>query len=148
MFRFFKKKPDPIDPVAADQQADPEAGQPAPEAGYADLSADSNRVFEPNVDPQPADEGLQSTVQSTDQIAPAAENASPEAPRVGLLSRWFKRNPEPPPGGELESKPEDSVGDEAVETPPEAVEEDDFVGDAWKGDRLDAQAEEPDDVGK
>ena len=148
MFRFFKKKPDPIDPVAADQQADPEAGQPAPEAGYADLSADSNRVFEPNVDPQPADEGLQSTVQSTDQIAPAAENASPEAPRVGLLSRWFKRNPEPPPGGELEPKPEDSVGDEAVETTPEAVEEDDLVGDAWKGDRLDAQAEEPDDVEK
>ena len=144
MFRFFKKKTDPIDPIAADQQPDSVAGQPAPEAGYADLSADSNRVFEPNVDPQSADEGLQ----SADQIAPAAENASPEAPRVGLLSRWFKRNPEPPPGGELESKPEDSVGDEAVETPPEAVEEDDLVGDAWKGDRLDAQAEEPDDAEK
>jgi fused signal recognition particle receptor len=68
---------------------------------------------------------------------------------VGLLRRWFKRNPEPPPsGGDLESKPENSADDEAVATAPEAAEEDDLIGDAWKGDPLDEQAEESEEAKK
>ena len=110
MFRFFKKKPDPIDPIAAEQQPDSEAGQPAPEAVHADLSAEINRVSEPPTEQYLADEGLQ----SADQTAPAVEEAATEAPRVGLLSRWFKRNPEQPPSDDdVESKPEDSAEDEA-----------------------------------
>ena len=145
MFRFFKKKTDPIDPIAAEQQPDSALGQPAPEALNADLGVGINRVPLPNGDPQLADEGLQ----SADQAAPAVEDAEPEAPRVGLLSRWFKRNPEPPPsGGDVESKPEDSADDEAVATAPEAAEGDDLIGDAWKGDPLDEQAEESDEAEK
>ena len=141
MFRFFKKKPDPIDPIAAEQQPDSELGQPAPEALHADPRVGINRLPLLNGDPQLADDGLQ----SVDHAAPATEDAEPEAPRVGLLSRWFKRNPEPPPsGGDLESKPEDSTADEAVATAPEAAEED-LIGDAWKGDPLDEQAEEPEE---
>ena len=139
MFRFFKKKSDPSDPIAPEQQADSEAGQPAPETVHADLSAEINHVPPPNGDPQLADESLQ----SADQTAPAVEDAVTEAPRAGLLSRWFKRNPEPSPrGGDLESKPEDSADDEAVATPSVAAEEDDHIGDAWKGDPLEEQAEE------
>lgn len=145
MFRFFKKKPDPTDPIAADQQADSGAGQPAPEAVHADLSAEINRVSEPPLEQHLTDEGLQ----SADPMAPAVEDAAPEAPRVGLLSRWFKRNPEPlPSGGDVESKPEDSTDDEAVATAPEAAEEDDLIGDAWKGDPLDDQAEDSEDAEK
>ncbi len=138
MFRFFKKKTDLPDPSAADQQTDAEAWQPAPAAGHADLSADSNHVPQPNGDPQLADEGLQ----NADQTAPMVEDAAPEAPRVGLLSRWFKRNPElPPSGGDVEPKLEDSaVG--------EAVDEDDLIGDAWKGDSLEEQSEESEEAQK
>ena len=144
MFRFFKKKPDPIDPIAAEQQPDSELGQTAPEALDADSRVGINRVPLPNGDPQLADDGLQ----SVDHAAPATEDAEPEAPRVGLLSRWFKRNPEPPPsGGDLEPKPEDSTADEAVATAPEAAEED-LIGDAWKGDPLDEQAEDSEDAEK
>lgn len=145
MFRFFKKKPDPIDPIAAEQQPDSELGQPAPEALDADSRVGINRVPLPNGDPQLADDGLH----SVDHAAPATEDAEPEAPRVGLLSRWFKRNPEPPPsGGDLEPKPEDSTDDEAVATAPEAAEEEDLIGDAWKGDPLDEQAEDSEDAEK
>jgi len=145
MFRFFKKKPDPLDPIAAEQQPDSELGQPVPGALNAGPGVGINRVPLPNGDPQLADEGLQ----SADQAAPAAEDAEPEAPRVGLLSRWFKRNPEPPPsGGDVESKPEDSADDEAVATAPEAAEEDDLIGDAWKGDPLDEQAEDSEEAEK
>jgi fused signal recognition particle receptor len=145
MFRFFKKKPDPIDPIAAEQQPDSEAGQTVPEAGHAGLSADSNYVSEPTSAQQLTAEGTQ----SVDHAAPAAEDAEPEVPRVGLLSRWFKRNPEPPPsGGDLESKPEGSVDDEALATAPGAAEEDDLIGDAWKGDPLDEQAEDSEDAEK
>jgi len=142
MFRFFKKKPDPI---AAEQQPDSALGQPAPEALHTDPGVGINHVPLPNGDPQLAAEGLQ----SADQAAPAVEDAEPEAPRVGLLSRWFKRNPEPPPsGGDLKSKPEDSADGEAVATAPEAAEPDDLIGDAWKGDPLDEQAEESDEAEK
>ena len=145
MFRFFKKKPDPLDPIAAEQQPDSELGQPAPGALNAGPGGGIKHVPLPNGDPQLADEGLQ----SVDHAAPAAEDAEPEAPRVGLLSRWFKRNPEPPPsGGDLESKPEDSADDEAVATAPEAAEEDDLIGDAWKGDPLDEQAEDSEEAEK
>ena len=139
MFRFFKKKPDPTDPIAADQQTDSEAGQPAPEAVHADLSVEINRVSEPPTEQHLADEGHL----SADQTAPAVENAVTEAPRVGLLSRWFKRNPEPPPSGDdVESKPEDSADDEAVATASGDAEGDDLIGDAWKGDPLDERAED------
>jgi fused signal recognition particle receptor len=139
MFRFFKKKPDPIDPIAAEQQPDSELGQPAPETLHADPGVGINHVPPLNGAPQLADEGLQ----STEQTAPAVEDAAPEAPRVGLLSRWFKRNPELPPiGGDLESKPEDSADDETVATASVAAEGDDLIGDAWKGDPLNEQAEE------
>ena len=145
MFRFFKKKPDPLDPIATEQQPDSEAGPPAPEAVHADPGVGIHHVPPPNGDPQLADEGLQSAAQA----APAPEDAGLEAPRVGLLSRWFKRNPEPPPsGGDLESKPEDSTADEAVATAPEAAEEEDLIGDAWKGDPLDEQAEDSEDAEK
>jgi fused signal recognition particle receptor len=145
MFRFFKKKPDPIDPIAAEQQPDSELGQPAPEALHADPRVGINRLPLLNGDPQLADDGLQ----SVDHAAPATEDAEPEAPRVGLLRRWFKRNPEPPPsGGDLESKPEDPTDDEAVATAPEAAQEDDLIGDAWKGDPLDEQAEDSEDAEK
>ena len=145
MFRFFKKKPDPIDPIATEQQPGSEHGQPAPEGLNADSGVGNNRVPLPNGDPQLAADGLQ----SADHAAPAAEDAEPEAPRVGLLSRWFKRNPEPPPsGGDLESKPEDSADDEAVATAPEAAEEEDLIGDAWKSDPLDEQAEGSEDAEK
>jgi fused signal recognition particle receptor len=143
MFRFFKKKPDPTDPIAADQQADSEAGQPAPEAVHADLSVEINRVSEPPTEQHLADEGHQ----SADQTAPAVENAVTEAPRVGLLSRWFKRNPEPPPSGDdVESKPEDSADDEAVATASGAAEGDDLIGDAWKGDPLEEQVEDTEET--
>ena len=108
MFRFFKKKPDPTDSIVADPQPDSEAGQTAPEAVHADLSADINRVPSLNGDRQLADEGPQ----RADQTAPAVEDAVTEAPRVGLLRRWFKRNPEPPPSGDdVESKPKDLADD-------------------------------------
>ena len=142
MFRFFKKKSDPSDPIAPEQQADSEAGQPAPETVHADLSAGINHVPPPNGDPQLADESLQ----SADQTAPAVEDAVTEAPRAGLLSRWFKRNPEPSPrGSEFESKAEDLADDEAMATPSVAAEEDDLIGDAWKGDPLKEQAEKSED---
>ena len=145
MFRFFKKKPDPTDPIAADQQTDSEAGQPAPEAVRADLSAKINRVSEPPTEQHLADEGLQ----SADQTAPAVEDAATEAPRAGLLSRWFKRNPEPSPsGGDVEPKPEASADDEAQATAAVAAEEDDLIGDAWKGDSLEEQAEDLEDTEK
>ncbi len=103
MFRFFKKKTDPIDPIAADQQPDSVAGQPAPEAVHADLSADSNRLSEPTSRQQLTDKGIQ----GADQTAPAVEDAATAAPRVGLLSRWFKRNPERPTSGvESQTTPE------------------------------------------
>ena len=91
MFRFFKKKPDPLDPVAADQQADSEARQHVPDAVHTEVSADRNRVPEPASDQHLTDDGTQ----SFGQTAPVAEDAATEAPRAGLLSRWFKRNPEP-----------------------------------------------------
>jgi fused signal recognition particle receptor len=145
MFRFFKKKPDPIDPIASERQPDSEVGQTVPEAGHAGLSADSNYVSEPTSAQQLSAEGTQ----SVDQAAPTLEDAAPEAPRMGLLSRWFKRNPEPPlSGGDVESKPEDSADDEAVATAPEAAEEDDLIGDAWKIDPLDEQAEGSEDAEK
>ena len=103
MFRFFKKKPDPIDPVAADQQADSEAGQHAPDAVHTELSADRNRVSEPASEQHLTDEGTQ----NAGQTAPEAEDAATEAPRAGLLSRWFKRNPEPPSrGADAQTTPE------------------------------------------
>ena len=103
MFRFFKKKTDPIDPIASEQQPDSVAGQPASEAVHADLSADSNRLSEPTSGQHLTDEGIQ----GADQTAPALEDAATEAPRVGLLSRWFKRNPErPTSGGESQTTPE------------------------------------------
>ncbi len=143
MFRFFKKKPDPIDPSAAEQQADSELGQPAPETLRADPGVGINHVPPPNRAPQLADEGPQ----SAEQTPPAVEDAAPEAPRVGLLSRWFKRNPEPAPsGGDSEPKPEVSADDEAVATAPEAAQEDDLIGDAWKGDPLDKQSEEAEEA--
>ena len=142
MFRFFKKKSDPSDPIAPEQQADSEAGQPAPETVHADLSAGINHVPPPNGDPQLADESLQ----SADQTAPAVEDAVTEAPRASLLSRWFKRNPEPSPrGSEFESKAEDLADDEAMATASVAAEEDDLIGDAWKGDPLKEQAEKSED---
>ena len=142
MFRFFKKKSDPSDPIAPEQQADSEAGQPAPETVHADLSAGINHVPPPNGDPQLADESLQ----SADQTAPAVEDAVTEAPRASLLSRWFKRNPEPSPrGSEFESKAEDLADDEAMATPSVAAEEDDLIGEAWKGDPLKEQAEKSED---
>lgn len=145
MFRFFKKKSDPSDPIAPEQQADSEAGQPAPETVHADLSAGINHVPPPNGDPQLADESLQ----SADQTAPAVEDAVTEAPRASLLSRWFKRNPEPSPrGSEFESKAEDLADDEAMATPSVAAEEDDLIGDAWKGDPLKEQAEDSEDAEK
>jgi len=145
MFRFFKKKSDPSDPIAPEQQADSEAGQPAPETVHADLSAGINHVPPPNGDPQLADESLQ----NADQTAPAVEDAVTEAPRAGLLSRWFKRNPEPSPrGSEFESKAEDLADDEAMATASVAAEEDDLIGDAWKGDPLKEQAEESEDAEK
>jgi fused signal recognition particle receptor len=145
MFRFFKKKSDPSDPIVPEQQADSEAGQPAPETVHADLSAGINHVPPPNGDPQLADESLQ----NADQTAPAVEDAVTEAPRAGLLSRWFKRNPEPSPrGSEFESKAEDLADDEAMATASVAAEEDDLIGDAWKGDPLKEQAEESEDAEK
>jgi fused signal recognition particle receptor len=66
MFRFFKKKTDLSDPSATNQQADPEAGQPAPGAHVPE---------------------------------PSAPEVSTPQPGAGLLSRWFKRNPEPAPLG-------------------------------------------------
>lgn len=145
MFRFFKKKTDLPDPIASEQQTDSVLGQTAPEAFNADSDVGINHVPPPNGAPQLADEGLQ----STDQTAPAVEDAAPEAPRVGLLSRWFKRNPEPPPiGGDLESKPEDLADDETVATASVAAEGDDLIGDAWKGDPLNEQAEESEEAEK
>ena len=145
MFRFFKKKSDPSDPIAPEQQADSEAGQPAPETVHADLSAGINHVPPPNGDPQLADESLQ----SADQTAPAVEDAVTEAPRASLLSRWFKRNPEPSPrGSEFESKAEDLADDEAMATASVAAEEDDLIGDAWKGDPLKDRAEDSEDAEK
>ena len=145
MFRFFKKKPDQSDPSAADQQPDPEASQPAPEALKADQGVGIDHVPVSNGDPPLADEGIQ----TSDQTAPAVEDLATESPRVGLLSRWFKRNPEQPPsGGDVEPKPEDSADDEAVATAPDAAEEDDLIGDAWKGDPLDEQAEESEEAEK
>jgi len=141
MFRFFKKKTDPIDPIAADQQPDAEAGQTAPEAGHADPKADSNRVFEPNGDPQLSDEDLQ----SADQTAPIVEDAAPEVPRVGLLSRWFKRNPEPPlNGGDFEPTPEDAADGEAVATASVSAQEEDLIGDAWVDNPLEEPVQESD----
>ena len=145
MFRFFKKKTDLPDPIASEQQTDSEQGQTAPEAFNAAPGVGINHVPPPNGAPQPADEGLQ----STDQTAPAVQDAAPEAPRVGLLSRWFKRNPEPPPiGGDLELKPEDLADDETVATASVAAEGDDLIGDAWKGDPLSEQAEESEEAEK
>ena len=147
MFRFFKKKSDPSDPSAAEQQPDSELGQPAPEALSADPGLGINHVPLPNGDPQLADESLQ----SADQTAPAVEDAEPEAPRVGLLSRWFKRNPEPAPsGGDFEPKPENLADDEAV-TASVAAEGDDLIGDAWVNDPLEeevAPEEEADEAGQ
>ncbi len=139
MFRFFKKKPDPLDPVAADQLADSEAGQHAPDAVHTELSADRNRVSEPASEQHLTDEGTQ----SSGQTAPEAEDAATEAPRAGLLSRWFKRNPEPPPSGDdVESKPKDLADDEAVATDAAAAEGDDLIGDAWVVDPQEEQTEE------
>jgi len=139
MFRFFKKKTDPTDSIVADQQPDSEAGQTAPGAVHADQSADNNRVPELASEQHLTDEGLQ----SADQTAPAVEDAVTEAPRVGLLSRWFKRNPDPSPsGGDVESKPVDSADDEAEATASAAAEGDDLIGEAWRGNPLEEQAEE------
>ncbi len=103
MFRFFKKKPDPIDPVAADQLADSEAGQHAPDAVHTERSADRNRVSEPASEQHLTDEGTQ----NAGQTAPEAGDVATEAPRAGLLSRWFKRNPEPASRGvEAQTTPE------------------------------------------
>ena len=95
MFRFFKKKTDPIDPITTEQQPDSVAGQHAPDAVHAHLSGDSNRVAEPISDQHLTDDGTQSSEQS----APEVEDAATEAPRAGFLSRWFKRNPEAPSRG-------------------------------------------------
>lgn len=118
MFRFFKKKTDPIDPIAAEQQPDSEAGQPASGAGHADLSADSHHVSEPTRQQHLTDEGAQ----SADQTAPALEDPPSEAPRAGFLSRWFKRNPEAAPsGGEAQATPEQLDGEPALQ--PEAPDD-------------------------
>ncbi|NQW82332.1 MAG: signal recognition particle-docking protein FtsY [Alcaligenaceae bacterium] len=139
MFRFFKKKTDQSDPSAADQQPDPEASQPAPEALKANQGVGIDHVPVSNGDPQLADEGIQ----TSDQTAPAVEDLATESPRVGLLSRWFKRNPEQPPiGGDVEPKPEDSADDGAVATASDAAVEDDLIGDAWVDDPLKEQTEE------
>lgn len=139
MFRFFKKKPDQPGPSAADQQPDPEAGQPAPETLEADQGAGINHVEVTSADPKLADEGLQ----SADEAPSAVEDEATEAPSVGLLNRWFKRNPEPPPsGGDVEPKPENSADDEAVATASVAAEGDDLIGDAWVNDPLEEQTEE------
>ncbi len=95
-------------------------------------------------DPSAADQQPDSEVGQ-----PAPEALAVEASEPSVLSRWFKRNPEPPSsGGDVEPRPEDSADDEAVATAPEAAEEDDLIGDAWKGDPLDGQAEESDEAEK
>ena len=93
-------------------------------------------------DPSAADQQPDSEVGQ-----PAPEALAVEASEPSVLSRWFKRNPElPSSGGDVEPKPEDSADDEAVATAPDAAEEDDRIGDAWKGDPLDGQAEELEDA--
>ena len=112
MFRFFKKKTDPIDPIASEQQPDSEAGQPASGAGHADLSADNNYVSESTSQQQLTDEGAQ----GADQKTAALEDPATEAPRAGFLSRWFKRNPEAASsGGEAQTTPEQLDGEPALE---------------------------------
>jgi len=112
MFRFFKKKTDPIDPIAAEQQPDSEAGQPALGAGHADLRADSHPVSEPTSQQHLTDE----SAQSADQTAPALEDPATKAPRAGFFSRWFKRNPEAAAsGGEAQTTPEQLDGESALQ---------------------------------
>jgi fused signal recognition particle receptor len=110
MFRFFKKKPDLPDPIASEQQPDSEVGQTAPETSHADLSTDITRVPEPTSEQHIADEGTQ----GADQTAPVIEDVATEAPRGGLLSRWFKRNPEKPPSGVEDQTTPEQLDDQSV----------------------------------
>jgi len=143
MFRFFKKKTDLPDPSAVDQPPDPEAGQPAPETLAADHGVGVADVPAPGDEPQLVDDGNQIPGQTSFTL----EDAVTAAPRVGLLSRWFKRNPEQPPsGGDRESKPEDSGDDEAPATATPAAEGDDLIGDAWVVDPPEELADESEEV--
>jgi fused signal recognition particle receptor len=143
MFRFFKKKTDLPDPSAGDQPPDPEAGQPAPETLAADHGVGVADVPAPGDEPQLVDDGNQIPGQTSFTL----EDAVTAAPRVGLLSRWFKRNPEQPPsGGDRESKPEDSGDDEAPATATPAAEGDDLIGDAWVVDPPEELADESEEV--
>ena len=143
MFRFFKKKTDLPDPSAVDQHPDPEAGQPAPETLAADHGVGVADVPAPGGEPQLVDDGNQIPGQTSSTL----EDAVTATPRVGLLSRWFKRNPEQPPsGGDSESKPEDSGDDEAPATATPAAEGDDLIGDAWVVDPPEELADESEEV--
>jgi fused signal recognition particle receptor len=143
MFRFFKKKTDLPDPSAVDQHPDPEAGQPVLETLAADHGVGVADVPAPGGEPQLVDDGNQIPGQTISTL----EDAVTAAPRVGLLSRWFKRNPEQPPsGGDSESKPEDSGDDEAPATATPAAEGDDLIGDAWVVDPPEELADESEEV--
>jgi fused signal recognition particle receptor len=136
MFRFFKKKTDPIDPIAPEQQPVSEAGQPTPSAGHADPSADSNRLSEPISGQYLTDEGNQ----SADQTAPALEGSSTEAPRAGFLSRWFKRNPEAAPsGGEVQTTLEQLSGESALQHEAPGDKADPSATAAWDSSVPDRQ---------
>jgi fused signal recognition particle receptor len=81
------------------------------------------------------------------EAGPPAVESTVSGTNEGILSRWFKRNPEPTPGGDdVESKPEDSADDEAQATTSVAAEGDDLIGDAWKGGPLEVQAEETEET--
>jgi fused signal recognition particle receptor len=91
MFRFFKKKTDLPDPIATNQQADLEAGQPAPETRATEAAALKSALVTAEAIGVPA--GVLGAAES-----PPPQVSTPQ-PSASLLSRWFKRNPEPAPLG-------------------------------------------------
>jgi fused signal recognition particle receptor len=118
MFRFFKKKTDLPDPSAPDQQPDPEAGQLAlePLSGQPALPAEARPepVFTEarGVDSSSPGSGSPEVPVAARSAAeslpsePSEPEASAPQPRAGLLSRWFKRNPEQAMGG---AEPQESA---------------------------------------
>ena len=80
MFRFFKKKPDTSEPQLSDWSASDERLQNSPETPVPEASVAESRALS---DPDEAGP----------EHAPEADPAA-LASRPGLLSRWFKRNPD------------------------------------------------------
>jgi fused signal recognition particle receptor len=149
MFRFFKKKTDLPDPLAADQHADAVAGQLAPETLRADLGAavqaDAESASQANL--------VEDGTPNEDDASTSSVDAAQEAPRAGLWSRWFKRNPETASRGDEErvspEEPDAGLSFEAEpETEPEVEANTEFAIEAEIEPEIDPEVEQdPDEQG-